>query len=290
MWTKCSNGECGFQFKVNENKFGQFINCKKCGNEFRATFSTDPPPTVNVIDEAEREKVPPDPKDTRKRTSPKEIMARQIDEIKQNIKEHIPMLDASLANKDNESDTRLILDRILQDVLNYRIEDIKTEQKIQGRKADYVLSVNGDDVMVIEAKRVTMGLSDKQIFQASSYGAYSGIRWALLTNAAVWQLYRISMSEKIETDLVFSIDLRDGLDEQEAQYFYLISKDGMSRKGLLENLWQRMSALCYENILTAIFTDGVISKIRATLTKDTGCRLTNDEVRDALEKRVFQIA
>ena len=288
MWTKCSNGECGFQFKVNENKFGQIINCKKCGNEFRATISTDPPPIVDIMAEAEKESPQPE-KGKRKRTSPKEVMAKHIEEIKQNIKEFLPRIDISLNNKDNESDTRLILDRILQDVLKYRIEDIKTEQKVQGRKADYVLSVNGDDAMVIEAKRVTMGLTERQIFQASSYGAYAGIKWALLTNVAVWQLYRISMSEKVETDLVFSIDLRDGLDEQEAQFFYLISKAGMSKKGLIENLWQKISALCYENILNAILTDGVISKIRTTLTKETGCRLTNDDVRGTLETKIFQI-
>ncbi|GBC62526.1 stress protein [Desulfonema ishimotonii] len=296
MWTKCTNEDCGMQFKVSDDKFAQTVTCKKCGQEFKALFCTEPAPTVDVLAEAENqaeeteaEATENTPRGKRKRKSPKEIMAEKIADIREDIPPFLPQIETAIANKDNESDTRLILDRIIQDVLKYHIEDIKTEQKIQGRKADYVLSADGRDVLVIEAKRISMTLNQRQVFQASAYGAYSGIKWVLLTNAAVWQLYRISTTDKVETDLVFSIDLRDGLNKEEAQYIYLISKDGMRRKGLLDNLWQKISALCYENILNAILADGVISKIRTTLVKDTGCKLANDEVRAAIEKNVFQI-
>ncbi|HPE73188.1 MAG TPA: type I restriction enzyme HsdR N-terminal domain-containing protein [Candidatus Competibacter sp.] len=110
----------------------------------------------------------------------------------------------------NESQSRLLLDRILQDVLGYALSEIKTEQKIQGRAADYVLAPGGIDALVIEAKRLGAPLRDKQIFQATSYAAYAGIRWALLTNIVNWQLYRVATENKVETDLVFAIDLQNG--------------------------------------------------------------------------------
>ena len=134
-----------------------------------------------------------------------------------------------------------------------------------------------------------MSLRDRQIFQATSYGAYAGIKWALLTNALVWQLYHISIGDKIETDLIFTIDLMDGLDDEEANCFYLISKHGMSRKNLLENRWKQISTLCCDNIVNAILTDGVIAKIRSTLTKQTGYRVTDDELRTAIEENILQL-
>lgn len=133
-------------------------------------------------------------------------------------------------------------------------------------------------------------VKERQIFQATSYGAYAGIKWALLTNAVVWQLYHISTGDKIETDLVFTIDLRDGLDDDEAHYFYLISKPGMARKNLLNKLWQKISALCYDNIVTAILNDDVISKIRIILSKQTDHKVTNDELRATIEENIFQLA
>jgi predicted type IV restriction endonuclease len=179
---------------------------------------------------------------------------------------------------------------VIQHVLGYHISDIKKEQKIEGKKADYVLSIKGENVVVIEVKRIGMNLGEKQIFQAAAYGAYSGIRWVLLTNAIVWQLYRISTGEKIEHDLVFTIDLIDGIDSEEAEYFYLISKEGMSRKNLLENLWQKIRTLSSENIISSMLSEDVISKIRLNLNKLTGYKVTNDELRQVIEEKILQLS
>jgi len=40
------------------------------------------------------------------------------------------------------------------DVLGYSINEIKTEQRIQGRRADYILSVGNSGEIVVEAKLV----------------------------------------------------------------------------------------------------------------------------------------
>ena len=58
----------------------------------------------------------------------------------------------------NESNTRMILDRFFIDVLDYDINEVKAEQNIQGRRADYVLSANDSDVIVVEAKKAGMAL------------------------------------------------------------------------------------------------------------------------------------
>jgi len=268
---------------------GSMGRCKKCNTVFEIK-EFKPPVVVDLGFDEDEPKEEGSPEERKKRKSPKEVMEENIANIKQEVNNFLPRLNTSLEMKDNESDTRLLINKMLQRVLGYKLEDIKTEQRIEGRKADYVLSVKNKDVMVMEAKRIGMALRERQIFQATSYGAYSGIKWALLTNAVVWQLFHISTGDKIETDLIFTIDLRDGLDDDEAHYFYLISKPGMSRKNLLNNLWQKISTLCYDNIVNAILTDDVISKIRTALSKQTGYRVTNDELRDAIEQNIFQLA
>lgn len=224
----------------------------------------------------------------RTRRSRYQVIKERTAIVGADFEKFLPQIQAACESQQNESNTRMILDRVLQDVFGYTIEEIRTEQVIQGRKADYVLSVDDRDVLVIEAKRAGMTLREKQIFQATSYGAYSGIKWALLTNLANWQLYRISACEKITANLVFEVDVKNGLDDEISYYLYLISRYGITSKGLLENLWVKTSALTYESLSSAILNEEVISKIRSVLNRESGSKLTNEEVKDAVEKRILQ--
>jgi predicted type IV restriction endonuclease len=289
MLTICPSEDCNQKYKIKPELIGSMGRCKKCNNIFTIEEFKEKPKIFELgleDDETHEEEAS---QETRKRRSPKEIMEENIALIKYEVNDFLPRLNNSLEKQESESDTRLLINKMLQKILGYKLEDIKTEQKIEGKRADYVLSIRDKDVMVIEAKKIGMALKERQIFQATSYGAYSGIEWVILTNAVVWQLFHISTGEKIENDLVFTIDLRDGLDDDEANFFYLISKAGMMRKNLLKNLWGKISALCYDNIVNAILTDQVISKIRTTLSKQTGQWVTNEELRDAIEENIFQL-
>ncbi|MCP4697843.1 MAG: hypothetical protein GY862_13475 [Gammaproteobacteria bacterium] len=286
MLTACT--ECKHKFEVDDNSFGQLVECPKCKHKFSAIWYIDKlSKKVNVVDDFEEEKTEEN-KSIKKRKTSKEIIAAKVAFIEAGINDLIPMIRSASASDENESNTRLILDRILLDVLGYKIEDLKTEQKIQGRKADYVISVNNDDILVIEAKRIGMVLKDRQIGQATAYGAYAGIKWALLTNVEVWKLYYVFVGEKVEANHIFTLDLRNSIETSDAQYLYLLSKDGIVKKNMLEKLRQKNNALSCANLINTILSDEIVSKIRVSLTKSTGCKLINDEVREALEKDLFQ--
>ncbi|GBC61832.1 stress protein [Desulfonema ishimotonii] len=288
--TMCPNLECGQKYKVKADMIGSVARCKKCNTVFNIEeyVETEREITLEIEDKVIDA---PQEEGNKKRQTAKEVMAKKMERISNEVDLIIPLLMDSLEKKENESDTRLLIDSMLQNILGYDIADIKTEQKIEGKRADYVLSVKGKDCIVIEAKRTGMNLREKQIFQAAAYGAFSGIKWVLLTNALVWQLYRISTGEKIEHNLIFTIDLLDGLDNEEAEYFYLISKDGMSRKNLLDNLWQKIRALSEDNIVDAILSDGVITKIRTALIKQTGYKkIDNNDLRQHIEEKIFQLS
>ena len=291
--TKCPNLECGQIYKVSANAVGSVARCKRCSTVFKVEEFKEPEKEFSLEIEEPQSEEKPDEKGKRKRRTSKEIMREKIDAISEEVDRVIPLLMDSFAKKDNESDTRLIINSMIQHVLGYDLlADVKTECNIQGKKADYILSVDGREVIVVEAKRIGMNLKDNQIYQAAAYGAYTGIKWVILTNAVLWQLYRISTGgEKIENSLIFTIDLLDGLDSRESEYFYLISKDGMSRSNLLENLWEKIKILSEDNIISAILSDEVIAKIRTALVKQTGYRkITNEEIKQFMEENIFKLS
>jgi stress response protein SCP2/predicted type IV restriction endonuclease len=224
----------------------------------------------------------------RRRRTLQDVLAAQVEEIKTRYRAIQPLLKRVMQDSPNESQSRLLLDRILQDVLGYSLGEIKTEQKIQGRAADYVLAPGGVDALVIEAKRIGAPLRDKQIFQATSYAAYAGIRWALLTNVVNWQLYRVATEDKVEADLVFALDLQGGLDGDSAYRLMLLSKTGITRCELLDKLWRKKVALSQESLIAAILNEEVLNKIRAVLLRERGYPLTNQEIQDAIEREVLR--
>jgi hypothetical protein len=202
--------------------------------------------------------------------------------LQQALQKFLLQINAAVANNANESNTRMILDRILLDVFGYSMEEVKAEQKIQGRKADYVLAVDEEDVIVGESKRAGLKLSEKHVFQATSYGAYSGIRWALLTNLSTWQIYHISMQNIVDANLVFSVNLLPEISLEDCEKLVLISRFGMTQKGALEKCWREVNALTRENLIQAILTEDVVKAIRIAIRRDTGCNFDNDLIQQTL--------
>ncbi len=225
----------------------------------------------------------------KKRRASKEVVADQVEFIKTKMKPMMAQIFLSASNGINESSTRQVLDKIFQDVFGYTLDEIKTEQRIQGRVADYVLAPDGQDMIVIEVKRAGTPLRQKQIFQATSYAAYSGIQWAILTNLTEWQFYKVSTIDKVDPHLVFTIDLQRGLDEENAYNLMLLSKFGVQRKSLIDKVWLKRICLKTETLIAAILNDEVINKIRMVISKETGGQITNEEVKKVIETDILRM-
>ena len=219
----------------------------------------------------------------KKRRSPNQILSENSIYLKNRFEKILPQIASAVDNKINESNTRMILDRVFVDIFGYNLDEVKAEQRIQGRIADYVLSVGDDNVLVVEVKKAGMKLRAQQVFQATSYGAYSGIQWAILTNLSQWQIYYISMCDKVEYNLVFEVNLESGLSHEDARNLNLISRYAMSRKGLLKNKWDTINALSRENITSALMTEDIFNKIRLIIKNENKCNVSNEEVQNSLE-------
>lgn len=219
----------------------------------------------------------------RKRKTPNQVLTDHTTKLLAGIEEILPTIQDAKKKKINESNTRMILDRIFIDLFGYKINEVKAEQEIQGRRADYVLSTGGVDSLVVEVKKAGMILRDKQTFQATSYGAYSGIRWVLLTNLVQWNMYHVSTQDKVDASLMFSVDLSNGVTQQDANLLVLMSSYGLNRKGLMEKEWAEANALSENSITSSILTKDVISKIRQVVKRDKGVTVSNEKIQAVLE-------
>jgi hypothetical protein len=142
----------------------------------------------------------------------------------------------------DESGTRLMVNRLLTDVLCYQsIEEIKTEYMIRGTYADYVVQTKGDRKFLVEVKALSLNLTDKHLRQAINYGANEGIDWAVLTNGKDLRLYKIIFSKPIESELVFEIDLNEDNVKELADDLQYLHRDSII-KGGLDILWKKYSA------------------------------------------------
>ena len=229
---------------------------------------SDTPPESNVVSENE---------------ITDKLMAENEIRINKQIKKQLPKIKNALREQLNESNTRIILDRIFMDVLGYKINEIHAEVKIQGRKADYVLSVGDKDVLVVEVKKAGMQLKEDQIFQATSYGAYSGIPYVLLTNLNEFILFKIKTQGVVEYDGIFEVDLLKDLSVNDIKQLALISRYGMSKPELLDGFCDKAIATSPTNITGILMSDEIAEKIKAIIKRDQNCLVTNEQIQESIQ-------
>jgi stress response protein SCP2/predicted type IV restriction endonuclease len=203
--------------------------------------------------------------------------------INKQIRKFLPKIKNAVKQQLNESNTRMLLDKVFIDILGYKMDEVKAEVRIQGRKADYVLAVGNEDILVVEAKKAGMPLKEEQIFQATSYGAYSGIQYVLLTNLNEFMLFKVKTDGIVETDVIFSIDLLNDFGVEDIKKLALISRYGMNKPELLEKLCRQVAATSPENIARLLVSNEVLDAIQAVIKREQNCEVTNEQIQETIE-------
>ncbi|MEY3787839.1 MAG: hypothetical protein RIQ94_2599 [Pseudomonadota bacterium] len=211
------------------------------------------------------------------------LMAENEIRINKQIKKHLSKIKNAVKEQLNESNTRIILDRIFMDVFGYKMEEIHAEVKIQGRRADYVLSVGDKDVIVVEVKKAGMNLKEDQIFQATSYGAYSGIQYVILTNLSEFILFKIKMQGIVEYDGIFEVDLLSDFSIDDIKHLALVSRYGMTKPELLESFCTEVIATSPANITGILMSDEIAEAIKAIIKRDQNCLVTNEQIQETIQ-------
>ena len=223
------------------------------------------------------------PSAAKEKSEPKwEVDARA--QIKVGLKALKRPLTDLIAKDAVEADTRLYITDFMERVLGYdKYANLTAEYAVSGDWADYGVKIDGNLIAFIEAKRIGQKLSDKHLKQVQTYAVNEGVDWLILTNAKQWQVYHLKAEGlPIQTDLVIDIDLIETpAKEIESALFYLHCV-AMKKKVILD-LWKRVEATSEPKVVKAVFSPSVIKEIRLTLVKQTGCKVTDAEVVEALK-------
>lgn len=117
-------------------------------------------------------------------------------DIRKELKVILPHLKKAKEDNLNEADTVLRIIKVLEGVLGYDgLSEITKEQQIRDRYCDMAIKIDGAIRFLVEAKAAGVVLRDRHIEQCQRYASEGNIRWALLTNGVVWNLYHLTFEE-----------------------------------------------------------------------------------------------
>lgn len=230
----------------------------------------------------------PWPKGTPKPGGPK-WQENAKDRVRGGLKKYAKYV-ADLGSRDaNEGDTRLLVTDFLCDVLGYdKYNDLTTEYRVKGEFADFGIRIDNEMVAFIEIKRVKTKLGSKQLRQVQSYAANEGVEWMILTNGAEWQVYHLSDTVPLVTELLFTVDLlgSDGPAGKTKALFYL-TREAM-RRNQMDELWKARRATCPQALGKLLRSPAVVESMRKELRRSTGHRVESDEIVRLLEETVLK--
>ncbi|MFA6451658.1 MAG: type I restriction enzyme HsdR N-terminal domain-containing protein [bacterium] len=187
--------------------------------------------------------------------------------LKKESKKYQKILQAAATRDINESDTVLIIRDMLSELFGYdKYTDITAEYAIRGTYCDLVVIVDGKKHFVIEIKAIGLALKEGHMRQAINYATNEGLEWAVLTNGAIWQIYKITFQKPIDYELVFTLDFLniDPKDMRALEMLYLLSKEGIT-KSAIEEYHIQNQAMNRFAIAVLLLNDAVISSIRREL-------------------------
>jgi predicted transport protein/predicted type IV restriction endonuclease len=189
----------------------------------------------------------------------------------------------------NEASTRMRVERIFENVMGYDVfKHLSREHAVHGvgdtEHMDWAIKIIPDKIsVVVELKRVNIDLNKKHLKQATRYAIDIGCEWVVLTNARRWELYHVEFGQPPETKLINSWNLLQDDIESLTKKFEMISFKSV-KKGMLDKLWEKQSALTPECILSIILSEDFLRKMRSSIKKDSGVTVHPEDIVGAFRK------
>ena len=189
---------------------------------------------------------------------------KALDRISRGLKRYQEILVAAKKRDVSESDTVVIVGDIMADVLGYeKYVEISTEFAVKGTYVDLAVKVGNEIHFLVEAKAIGVELKDIHVRQAIDYGANQGVEWAILTNGAVWRIYKIEFKKPISHVLVTEIDLL-GLSVKHndaVEFFANLCKEGFA-KSQMDEFYEQHQATNKHTIACVLLSDKMLNHLR----------------------------
>ncbi len=185
----------------------------------------------------------------------------------------------------DESATRLMVNSLLTDVLGYtELEEIKTEYRIRGEYADYVIQLARKKHFVVEVKSIQLDLSERHLRQSVSYAANEGIDWIILTNGKQIELYKVLFEKPISTRKIFDFDLSNKDEFKNIVEFLVYLTKKSVQKNELSFFWKRFETLEPLHLSKNLYAVEVVRFLKNTLRKKTGLSFSEGDILDSIYK------
>ena len=208
------------------------------------------------------------------------------DRIRKELPKMRRLVERSLEGNYSEADTRLVVAKIIDDMLGWcKFEHLTGEQSIRGGYADFILQKDGNQLAVIEVKAVNIKLNERHLRQACNYAFGEGIEFVILTNGNSWRIYHITFVRNGPPQVceVFRVRLtdKDMKPSDKVELLYYLSEEAY-RKRELREYCSRNIALSGQSLAKHILDKQVLDKIRLGVRRVSGHAVTNEEVALAL--------
>ncbi len=219
------------------------------------------------------------------------IPKKVIERYNKQIPKFKKILDKAFLKDINESDTVTIVKDMLCDIFGYdRYDEITSEYAIKNTYCDLAVKIDDKVHYLIEVKSISTDLKEQHLKQAINYGANEGIKWVVLTNGFVWQVYGIQLKDSVQYDKIFEIDFHDISPRKKEihEMLFSLSKEGLARDVISE--YQIKVSSLNRYIISALLLDGpVLDCLRKELKRmSPGVKIENEEIVTILKNEVLK--
>lgn len=217
--------------------------------------------------------------------------ARISERLTAGLKRFQPIISIAKSRDINESDTSRIVVDLLCDLFGYdKYSEITSEHAIRGTYCDLAIKLDAKLALLIEVKAIGSDLKEAHIKQAVDYAANQGTEWVILTNAAIWKVFRVIFGKPIAQELVLDLDLTQ-LGHRNAQHLeslYLLCREAIAKESLLAYHTQRQ-ALNRFTLAAVITSEPIMAAIRRELRRmSPGVRIEDAEIESSLLMEVLK--
>jgi len=191
----------------------------------------------------------------------------------------------------NESDTVTIITDILEEVFGFdKYTEITREYAIQGTYCDLAIKIGKKVEYLIEVKAIGIELKDTHLRQAVNYASQEGIRWVVLTNGIAWQIYRVTLEDRVECTKLIEFDFTtlNPRKKDEQEMLFLLCKRGV-QKDLIDEFYEYRQTVNRYTVGAVLLTEPVISVIRREIRKiKDGLKVSNEEIEELISNEVLK--
>jgi Type I restriction enzyme R protein N terminus (HSDR_N) len=219
------------------------------------------------------------------------ISAKVSARIATQLKRYQSVLSAIQKKDISEADTVTVINDMLADVCGYdKYHEVTSQYAIRGTFVDLAVRVDNDIRFLIEVKAIGIELKDLHVKQAIDYASNEGIEWVILTNGAMWRVYKVHFGQPIEKILVCEVDLitLSAKSEELLECFGNLSREAFS-KGTMADLLHQKQVTNKFTVAALLISDDFLDDLRKEIRRlGSGVKVEVPYLRTLLTNEIIK--